>query len=140
MARLIRPRPRCPPDVWAAKNRSYPASAGIPGPRDPTLTPYMIDWSRALASGAYRRCVMVSATQTGKTDSMLDVIGERLDDQPAPILYVGPTKEFVVDQFEPRLMALLDQAPTLADKVARGKRNKKARKLVAGLGAPIRLA
>ena len=69
---------------------------------------------------------------------MLDVIGERLDDQPAPNPFVGTRKELVVDQFKPRLMALLDQAPTLADKVARGKRNKKARKLVAGM--PIRLA
>src|SRR5437016_1174134 len=93
-ARLIRPRPRCTPDAWAAANRSYPASAGIPGPRDPLLTPYMVEWARSLASGRYRRCVMICATQTGKTDSALDVIGERLDNQPAPILYVGPSKEF----------------------------------------------
>jgi phage terminase large subunit GpA-like protein len=98
----------------------------------------MIDWARALSSGCYRRCVMICATQTGKTDSALDVIGERLDNQPAPILYVGPSKEFCTDQFEPRLMALLDEAPRLADKVGRGKRNKKTRKLVAGV--PIRLA
>jgi phage terminase large subunit GpA-like protein len=98
----------------------------------------MIEWARAIASAKYRRCVMVCSTQTGKTDSALDVIGERLDHQPAPILYIGPSKEFCTDQFEPRLMALLDEAPTLADKVGRGKRNKKTRKLVAGV--PIRLA
>jgi phage terminase large subunit GpA-like protein len=137
-AKLLRPQPRSTPDEWAAKNRVYPASAGIPGPRDPHLTPYMIEWARAIASGRWRRCVMVCSTQTGKTDSALDVIGERLDHQPAPILYVGPSKEFCTDQFEPRLMALLDEAPTLADKVGRGKRNKKTRKLVAGV--PIRLA
>jgi phage terminase large subunit GpA-like protein len=98
----------------------------------------MIDWARALSSGRYRRCVMICATQMGKTDSALDVIGERLDNRPAPILYVGPSKEFCTDQFEPRLMALLDEATTLTDKVGRGKRNKKTRKLVAGV--PIRLA
>ena len=59
MARLIRPRPRYQPDVWAAKN-ALSRQRRIPGPRDPTLTPYMIDWSRALASGAYRRCVMAA--------------------------------------------------------------------------------
>jgi phage terminase large subunit GpA-like protein len=135
---LMRPSPRCPPDVWAAANRTYPASAGIPGPRDPYLTPYMVDWARALASGRYRRCVMITASQCGKTDGLLDVIGERLDNSPAPILYVAPTKEFCVDQFEPRLSALLDEAPTLAGKVGRGKRNKKTRKLISGV--PIRLA
>src|SRR5229473_1916818 len=145
-ARLIRPRPRCPPDVWAAKNRAYPPSAGIPGPRDPALTPYMIDWSRALASGDHRRCVMICATQMGKTDSALDVVGERLDNAPAPILLVVPSKEFATDQLEPRVMSLLDEAPRLAYRVARGKRNKKVKKLIAGVslrlahaGSPIAL-
>ena len=34
--------------------------------------------------------------------------------------YVGPNKQFLTEQFEPRVMALLDEAPTLADKLARG--------------------
>src|SRR5664279_4385030 len=124
-ASLLRPRPRQAPDAWAAENRTYPASAGIPGPRNPYLTPYMVDWGRAISSGRYKRCVMICATQMGKTDTQLDVVGERLDNAPAPVLYVGPSKEFCTDQFEPRLMALLDEAPELAAKVGRGKRNKK---------------
>lgn len=75
---------------------------------------------------------------THNTDTFLDVIGQRLDQRPVPILYVGPTQAFVTDQFEPRVMALLDEAPTLARKVARGKASKKVRKLVAGV--PLRLA
>jgi phage terminase large subunit GpA-like protein len=74
----------------------------------------------------------------GKTDCLLDCIGERLDTRPAPIMYVGPSRDFNTDQFEPRLMALFDQAPGLAAKLARGQRNKKTKKLVAGV--PIRLA
>lgn len=81
----------------------------------------------------------MSAAQVGKTDGgVLDEIGRRLDQKPVPILYVGPTKQFVTEQFEPRLMALLDQAPVLAQKVARGKRMTKTRKVVAGV--PVRLA
>ena len=76
--------------------------------------------------------------QMGKTDLELDLIGHRLDQRPAPILYVGPTREFVTDQFEPRVMTLLDEAPTLKAKVARGKRMKKTKKMVAGV--PLRLA
>lgn len=74
----------------------------------------------------------------GKTDSLLDIIGQRLDQAPAPILYVGPNKQFLSEQFEPRVMALLDEAPTLRDKVARGKRMTKTRKVIAGV--PLRLA
>ena len=93
----------------------------------------MIPWSAAVHRGGYRRVVAVTSAQSGKTDSMLDIIGARLDRLPAPILYVGPTKEFLTDQFEPRLMALLDEADTLANKVVRGRRIKKTLKHVAGV-------
>ena len=80
---------------------------------------------------------MISA-QSGKSETLLDIIGQRLDEQPAPILYVGPTRKFIEEQWEPRIMALLDEAPTLAGKVARGKRMTKSRKVIAGV--PLRLA
>jgi phage terminase large subunit GpA-like protein len=69
---------------------------------------------------------------------MLDIIGARLDQRPAPIIYVGPTKDFLTDQFEPRLMGLLDEAETLKNKVVRGRRMKKTLKHVAGVR--VRLA
>ena len=73
-----------------------------------------------------------------KTDGVLDVMGWRLATKPRPQLYVGPSKDFVTEQFEPRLMKLFDEAPKLADLVARGKRNKKTRKTVNGVS--VRLA
>ena len=110
----------------------------MPGPRDPQLTPYVVEPERAIASGVYKRVVMVFGAQSGKSELMLDVAGQRLDQRPGPILYVGPNKQFLTEQFEPRVMALLDEAPTLMAKVARGKRMTKTRKVVAGV--PFRLA
>jgi phage terminase large subunit GpA-like protein len=98
----------------------------------------MVPWARAVHSGLYKRVVAVTAAQSGKTDSILDVIGARLDQRPAPILYAGPTKDFLTDQFEPRLMALFDEADSLRDKVIRGRRMKKTLKHVAGVR--VRLA
>jgi phage terminase large subunit GpA-like protein len=98
----------------------------------------MIAFGREMAATRAKRVVIVTAAQSGKTDTFLDIIGARLDQRPVPILYAGPTKEFVIDQFEPRLMALLDEAPTLKAKVARGKKNKKTIKWVAGV--KVRLA
>src|ERR1700676_728542 len=69
---------------------------------------------------------------------MLDIIGSRLDTRPTPIIYCGPSLDFVTNQFEPRLMELFDQAPTLRGKIARGQKNKKTRKTVAGV--QLRLA
>jgi phage terminase large subunit GpA-like protein len=99
----------------------------------------MIPWARAVHEGGkYRRFVAVTAAQSGKTDAILDLMGARLDQKPAPILYVGPTKAFLTDQFEPRLMGLLDEAETLKRKVIRGRMIKKTLKLVAGVR--VRLA
>jgi phage terminase large subunit GpA-like protein len=126
------------PDIWAATNRTYPQTAAVPGPRDPLLTPYVVEPERVIASGAYKRVVLVMGAQSGKSEAMLDVAGQRLDQRPGPILYVGPNKQFLTEQFEPRVMALLDEAPSLMAKVARGKRMTKTRKMVAGV--PFRLA
>jgi phage terminase large subunit GpA-like protein len=84
---------------------------------------------------------MVTAAQASKTETFLDVIGERLDNRPAPILYVGPSKEFLTDQFEPRLRSLFEQSKSLQSKIIGGidgKRQKKTLKRVAG--TTLRLA
>ncbi len=74
----------------------------------------------------------------GKSDSLLDVIGERLDTAPVPMLYVGPTKQMLTEQWEPRVMQLLDEAASLRKKVTRGKRMTKTKKIISGV--PFRLA
>jgi phage terminase large subunit GpA-like protein len=129
---------RSMPDTWARLNRTYAASAAMPGPRDPGLTPYVIPIERAIAAGLTKRVVIVMGAQTGKSELLLDVIGWRLDERPGPIIYCGPNLQFLTEQFEPRIMALLDQSPALTGKVARGKRMTKTRKLIAGV--PLRLA
>jgi phage terminase large subunit GpA-like protein len=126
------------PTAWAQKSRRYPVSAGRPGKRDPYYTPYVVPFSNALDDVSYGVLCLVCGSQMGKTDAVLDMVGWRLDTRPRPQLYVGPSKDFLTDQLEPRIMQLLDQAPTLQNKVARGKRMKKTRKLVAGV--PLRLA
>lgn len=82
--------------------------------------------------------MLITGTQMSKTDGILDVMGWRLETKPRPQLYVGPSKDFVSEQFEPRLMKLFDEAPRLEALVARGKRNKKTRKIVNGVS--VRLA
>lgn len=137
----MRPTPRSTPDEWARRNRIYKPSAGIPGPRDPSLTPYMVPFARAfdvaeqIATYGHRydAVVQVTSSQTGKTDTVLDVIGSTLDQRPAPILYVGPNKEFLQKEIEPRLTEMLTGTKRLAEKLAGGKRNTKFRKLVGGV-------
>lgn len=134
-----------PPDVWAAANRVYGPGTGVPGRRDPMLTPYNIAFARAFVEGyrgrRYKRVILVEGAQSGKTEGFLDVIGERLDNRPAPILYCGPSKEFVTDQFEPRLMEMFSQSTSLASKVLGGLESKKQKKTLKRVaGTRLRLA
>lgn len=110
----------------------------MPGPRRPEVTPYAVAFGRAIHARTHRRVVAVFGAQMGKSDTMLDIIGSRLDTSPVPILYVGPTSQMIREQWEPRVMELLDEAPTLAGKVSRGKRMKKTLKYISGV--PLRLA
>jgi phage terminase large subunit GpA-like protein len=133
---LLKPTPRQHPDEWGAQNRTYSQTSGRPGRRDPWLTPYTIPFERAVASGVHPRVVLAMFSQGGKTEALLDIIGERLDNSPVPILYTGPGLTFVREQFQPRVVDLLAEAPSLGIKV--GRRNTKTRMVIAGV--PLRLA
>lgn len=137
-ARLIRVPVAQTPHDWGAANRVYAETTGMPGPRDPYVTPYMVPLSDAVASGRYSRAVAVTAAQSGKTDTELDIIGQRLDQNPVPILYVGPSKDFLTDQFEPRLRSMLTDCESLSDRFITGRREKKMIKIVGGVR--VRLA
>jgi phage terminase large subunit GpA-like protein len=109
------------------------------------LTPYNIMFGRAFTHGymgrRYKRVILVEGAQGGKTETFLDVIGERLDNRPAPMLYVGPSKEFVTDQLEPRLTEMLGQSTSLASKVVGGLDSKKQKKTLKRIaGTRLRLA
>lgn len=139
LAAAWRPPENVGPKQWAEANRKYPASTGHPGPRSLELTPYIIPFVEFFRpENGYEVCTFVSGTQVSKTEAFLDAIGWRLATRPRPQLYVGPTKEFVSDVFEPRLAALFEQAAEGTLRVAGGRNVKKTRKMVNGV--PIRLA
>ena len=124
------------PDEWGA-NREYPPTAGIPGQRDPTITPYMIPFARTVHARTHKRVVMVVSAQSGKTETVFDIMGERLDTSPVPMMYLGPTKQFLEEQLEPRLEELLS-VPCLKQKLAPESKQRKTKKIVSGV--PLRLA
>lgn len=126
------------PAEWAIENRVYGPSTGHPGPRDPYKSPSLVPLSRAAVSGLYKRVVAVTAAQMAKTESLMDIIGQRFDQRPVPMIYVGPSVEFNRDQLEPRVMAMIDESESLGPKLLRGRDMKKVRKLISGV--PLRLA
>lgn len=97
----------------------------------------MIPYAMAIHGRTHKRVVMVVSAQSGKSETMLDVMGERLDTAPTPIIYVGPSKQFLTEQWEPRVEELMTTT-CLKDRLAPSSRQKKTRKLINGV--PLRLA
>lgn len=109
-----------------------------PGPRDPSLTPYVIEFERAFDSVSHAVICLVCGSQMGKSETVLDVIGHRFDQRPTPALYVGPSQDFIVDEIEPRVMDLINTSVALSRKLSRGKKNKRFRKVIGGV--PLKFA
>lgn len=82
--------------------------------------------------------MQVTSAQSGKTDGVLDVIGQEMDQRPAPMMYVGPSKDFLQREIEPRITEMIQGAPGLREKLAGGKRLTRFRKTFGGV--PLVLA
>ncbi len=92
---------------------------------------------RAFENHLYETVALVCGSQMGKSEADLDVIGQTLDQRPASIIYVAPSQDFLRDEIEPRLSALIEQSASLRAKATRGKRSTKFRKVIGGV--PVRL-
>jgi phage terminase large subunit GpA-like protein len=145
-AALWKPKKQTP-DQWARENRIYGPATGWPGPREPSIAPYNIPFARAMATGMhdgrrYSIAVLCEAAQGGKTEAIMDAIGERMDNRPANMLYVGPSELFNKQQFEPRFNDLVSEARSLRRKMIGGSPDskKQTKTLKRFAGGRLRLA
>lgn len=127
------PPPRAA-DEWAEANRILPPGSPEPGPFRYTRTPYMVPVCRAFASPRYKRVTFVMGTQMGKSATMFNVIGWRLDDDPAPVIYVGPTQSNIDKVVEPKIAEMFRECDSLNRKLKKEKgETSKHRKNVGGV-------
>lgn len=129
----ISPPPDRTADEWADQNRILPAGSAEPGPWRTSRTPYMIPIMRACSNPRYRRIVVVTGAQSGKTDALINVMGHRLDDDPVPMLFVSPTQKLVESVSNSRVMAMFRTVPSLWEKLSKGKMNKMTEKFISGV-------
>jgi len=88
---------------------------------------------RAFSKVGIKRIIWVMGSQMGKTANMFNVIGHRLDDDPAPVLYIGPTQNNIRTVIEPKVMEMINSVPDLSDNLVRGKKNTKTKKIIGGI-------
>lgn len=93
-----------------------PPGSPIPGPFNPDANPYMRPVAWAFAQPQFNRVTFVMGTQMGKSVTMENVVGHRLDEDPTPVLYVLPTRPLIVGTVEPKIMDMVRQCASLLAK------------------------
>lgn len=123
---------------WADQNRILPIGSAEPGPYRSSRTPYCLPIAEWFEDPRYDRIVVIMATQMGKTSSIMNIAGKVLDDDPAPILYIAPTKSMIDGMIEPQVMDLIRQSPSLQSKLYQSRRSRRYVKRINGV--TLRLA
>src|ERR1019366_2255060 len=133
LAHLMRPPPKRTADRWAEMNRKLPRGNAEPGPWRASRTPYLHALHEAVLDPRYRRVVGVMSTQSGKTEFLLNELGRRLDDDPAPVIFVGASPRQVESISSSRVAPMIASTPSLAAKLdGRKSANKVTEKFLAG--------
>lgn len=100
-------------DEWADRNRRLsPETSAEAGPWRTSRTPYLKAPMEAFTDPKVRKIVMVAASQVGKSELELNIIGYIIDQDPGSILYVHPTIE------DARKFSRLRVAPMIRDSKA----------------------
>jgi hypothetical protein len=101
---------------------------------------------RAAVNPKVRRIWAAEGSQVSKTEGLLNIIGHKFDTDPAPMLYVGPTKSNVSSVIEPRIAKMIRECDTLKAKTKVGRRSKLIKEIgdislrLAWAGSPTELA
>lgn len=110
-----------PPDEWADMNRILPAGTAEPGPWRSARAPYLVPIMRAAVDPKYRRVVVVCGAQMGKTELLLNLIGHRLDIDPAPVIFVAASQRQVEAISTGRVSRMIRSTPSLDAKLDKRK-------------------
>ena len=102
---------------WADRHRRLsPENSAESGPWRTSRTPYLREPMEAFTDPKIRKIVMVAASQVGKSELELNIIGYIIDQDPGSILFVQPSLD------DARKFSRLRIAPMIRDsKVLRAK-------------------
>ena len=105
---------------WSERHRVLDQkSAALPGRWSNDLTPYLVEIMDSLGPDATcTRVTFQKGAQVGGTEAGNNWLGWIMDQQPAPAMYVLPTKELAEDIAEDRIDPLIQATPRLSSKVA----------------------
>lgn len=107
---------------WAEQNRRLSSEASAEaGPWRTSRTPYLREVMDSFTDPRVRHIVFVAASQVGKTEAELNMIGYIIDQDPGSILYIHPTTLDAKEFSKLRVAPMIRDCPTLRGKVVTAK-------------------
>lgn len=119
IAKTVSPPPLLTVSQWADRYRKLSSeSAAEPGQWNTDRAPYQREIMDSMNDPMVEDIVVMSSSQVGKTELLLNIIGYYIDYDPAPILIVQPNiTPMGIDFSKDRLAPMIRDTPTLAGKV-----------------------
>lgn len=112
--KYLKPIPNVSVSEWSERYRIISAGSNpIPGRFKNSRSPYLVDIMDAFTDPRVHRVVFKSASQTGKSEAMNNVIGRFIHIDPCSIMLVCPTLETAQDYSKRRIAPMLRDTPEL---------------------------
>jgi phage terminase large subunit GpA-like protein len=121
------PRERLTVDQWADRNRRLTAEAAAePGPWSTDRAPYLRGPMRAMTRADVDEISLGFASQTGKTELLINFVGWMTDQDPAPTMWFWPNEDLAGEFSRDRFVPSLEQSPRWLERLGSSPRDKGA--------------
>ncbi|MBO5492806.1 MAG: phage terminase large subunit family protein, partial [Pyramidobacter sp.] len=115
--RAFRPPKKLDVSEWADRTRVLDgASSSMPGPWRTARTPYLREIMDSFRDRRLKKIVLCFGTQLGKSETILNLIGYVVDQDPGPALLVYPTDQLARSISKNRIAPMLISSPALLEK------------------------
>ena len=114
----LKPPPKLTIDTWADTYRILSSKTSAePGRWKTDRVPFQREVMKAISDKKTTKIVMMYGAQLSKTEILLNVFGYYADYDPAPIMYLLPTKDLAEDFSSTRLDDMIQSTPQLKNKI-----------------------
>ena len=113
---VLRPRERLTVSQWAEKNRVLPDGNAIPGPWRNSVTPYLVEIMDTFGDDVVEKVIFVKPTQVGGTSAMENILGNLIDQAPAPTMIVYPSDDLAERTVDAKLEPMIKACKVLSEK------------------------
>lgn len=123
-ASRCRPKPHLTVSEWADRHRMIPpGTSPEPGAWRTDRVEYLREILDAFSDPTVERVVVQAASQIGKTEIFLNVMGYFAHQDPSPILFVQSTEDAMRHFSKERIKPMFDSSPALRGLLEEGERN-----------------